>query len=562
MNRTTRTVGATLASGLCSIAMHGLAHGQSTIQWYFGAAAGDDFGIAIDDFPDLDGDGAREILAGASRLGGAGLPGYVRIVSGRTGAILVAVQGTNSVDFFGDAVRDAGDANSDGDQDFLVGARGDGTAGPFAGLATVYSGQTGAPIRTYLGTGWVEFFGSSVSSAGDLDSDGFDDAAVGAIGSDLGGSESGSVRVYSGQSGALLLTLVGAPGDRLGTSVTGLGDVDEDGVGEIAAGAPEPLQGAAGHVVVFSGADGSMVWTAPGAAPDDAFGWSIAPLGDVTGDGKPDLAAGGPGDALFGAIAGYARVVSGASGTTIHQVVGDLVDDAFGQAVASAGDVDGDLVNDFLVGAPGNDDGFANGGLARLFSGADASLLAEWLGDAAGDGFGNAVAGVGDVSDDGVSDVAVGAWLDDGTGTNAGAVAVGSTVTCTGSFTTAGIGLAGTGGFVPIAAGVGCPIPGNSSVVIEVANGLGHASGALLIGVTPVSIPALCGTLLVLPILVVPHLLVGPIGQAGTGEFTMPFGLPNNPLLTGVTFSFQELVVDAGALCGVSLSRRLTMTIG
>jgi hypothetical protein len=150
-------------------------------------------------------------------------------------------------------------------------------------------------------------FGAAVASVGDLTGDGFPDVVVGAPREDFSNarSESGYAYVYNGDTGALLYTLQTQTSDlqtgRLfGQSVAGIGDVTGDGVPDIAVAAPEQdgsNAGRAGRVYLFSGADASVVSTISGADNlDGRFGFSLAGGADLIGDPTPDFVVGAPGE--------------------------------------------------------------------------------------------------------------------------------------------------------------------------------------------------------------------------------------------------------------------------
>ena len=106
--------------------------------------------------------------------------------------------GDSAGDRFGFFVSGAGDVNNDGFDDFIVGAPYDGNNGPISGSARVFSGATGAILYTVNGDSAGDLFGWSVSGAGDVNNDGFDDFIAGAPYDDNNGSDSGSARVFSG----------------------------------------------------------------------------------------------------------------------------------------------------------------------------------------------------------------------------------------------------------------------------------------------------------------------------------------------------------------------------
>ena len=120
-----------------------------------------------------------------------------------------------------------------------------------------------------------------------------------------------------------------------------------------------------GRARVFSGADGSILYSFTGDSAFDRFGWSVSGAGDVNGDGFDDLIVGAFFDDNNGFNSGSARVFSGADGSVLYTFDGDSIGNLFGVSVSGAGDVNGDGVADFIVGAENR--GANNGGYARLF---------------------------------------------------------------------------------------------------------------------------------------------------------------------------------------------------
>ena len=285
-------------------------------------------------------------------------------------------------------------------------------------------------------------FGCALAAVGDVDGDGVPDLAVGerAADGDFDGPNGfgppqnvGRVFLVSGATLAVIRPLndpdyqmptLDKFAGQLGSSVAAAGDLNGDGVPDIIAGVPHfsfvDLQAfikiiSSGKAYVFSGKDGTVLLTLtpPGPEENARAGFSVAGLGDINSDGKPDFVIGAPGKNIGTGEAGKADVgvayfYSGADGSLIRTLSDpDSTPDArFGYAVANAGDVDGDGVSDSLIGAPGKAQVFVFSGKAGLLLFTISSPVKEKR-----NSFGSAVAGGKDFDNDGKPDFVVGAPL-------------------------------------------------------------------------------------------------------------------------------------------------------
>ncbi|MDP2311761.1 MAG: MopE-related protein [Pseudomonadota bacterium] len=424
-----------------------------------GEGTDDQAGSSLSAAGDFDGDGLADVLVGAPGATGGDLASgaaYVFFgpVTGTMGTSSASVflLGETAGDAAGYNVAPAGDVDSDGYDDVLVGAWSSDLGGTDAGAAYLVRGPTagsrdlGAADLVLVGESAGDQAGLAVATAGDVDGDGQSDILVGAWGADGGGAYSGAVYLVNGPRwGTVSLSsadaeLVGeASGDFAGQSVAGVGDLDGDGYDDVLVGAPGTASGTGTAYLVHGPITGTVsLATADamltGEVEDDAAGASVAAAGDVDGDGTPDLLVGAYGYDYAGVDTGAGFLIRGPISGTLGLasadalLVGEHSGNNAGWSVAGAGDMDGDGQDDVLVGAIREDSGGSGAGAAYLVYGPVTSLFdlgsadARILGEGTNDYAGTSVGGAGDTDGDGKGDVLVGApYEDSGVNSHAGA---------------------------------------------------------------------------------------------------------------------------------------------
>ena len=374
----------------------------------------DEFGRAITSMGDLDGDGgtAMALVVGA-RLDDAGSGsgqtnrGAVHIMFMNTdGSVDSTVEINDNTsngpnlkknDNFGQSAANIGDLNDDGVDDLVVGAPSDnGAAHPSpknrGAVHIMFMNTNGSVDSTVeiddtsgptISNG--DRFGWSVANIGDLDGDGINDIAVGARADDNGGSDRGAVHImFMNRNGSVDSTVeinsstTNGPSlgnsDNFGKSVTSMGDLDGDGVNDLAVGAStdETVH------IIFMNTNGSVDSTVeinssttngPTIEDGDQFGWSVVNMGDLDGDGVNDLAVGERADETVHIIF---MNTDGSVDSTIEinssTTNGPSLDnnDHFGESVENIGDLDGNGVNDLAVGEYNDDAGGEDRGAVHI----------------------------------------------------------------------------------------------------------------------------------------------------------------------------------------------------
>ncbi len=292
-----------------------------------GETANDEFGFCVAGAGDVNGDGYSDVIVGAFHNDAGGTDAgraYIFVGSSAMSTTpAVTITGQVASALLGECVAGAGDVNGDGYDDVVVGAPWSGY-----GSAYVYFGgasMNGTADVIWSGESSGDFFGNSVACAGDLDGDGYDDVIVGAPNNDAGGESAGRVYIYRGGPGMREtpdVTLTGAAaGDYFGFSVSGAGDVNGDGYNDFIVGADmyDDCTGAAYIYFGGSGIDTTADVIATGEDSKTFFGYSVSKAGDVNGDGRGDVIVGAY--AAGGSQAGRAYVYRSSSPPIIPRIV-------------------------------------------------------------------------------------------------------------------------------------------------------------------------------------------------------------------------------------------------
>ena len=366
------------------------------------------YGWAVAHAGDVDHDGISDLLVGTSNAGAVVRSGWNHsVLWSLAPAEQDAVQE-------GRAVAGVGDVDLDAHDDLLVG---DPQGGPEGrGRVRLFSGATGELLRQHEGAPGDAGFGGSVAGLGDVDGDAVADYAVGAF---QAAGVAGRVRVYSGATGLELASMEGTAGDQLGRAVSFVGDYDMSGGCELAVSATGAPGGGRVDVVDLQGA---VLLSVSAPASAELFGIRLAGGQDVDCDGVADLLVGDTGDDSAAVNAGAAHVISGQDGSFLASFYGEASADRAGQ-VAFAGDTDGDGRAEVLVGAQQANSNGGDAGTVWVYDVDSGEQLARWDGASGGDRLGN-VAGLGDVTGDGLADVALGARAADNNAANTGQVDV------------------------------------------------------------------------------------------------------------------------------------------
>jgi hypothetical protein len=413
--------------------------------------AGAMFGHSVSTAGDVNGDGYADVIVGAYLYdSGQTDEGAVFVYHGSAKGLSrtpnwIAVSDQAGANF-GYSVSTAGDVNGDGYADVIVGARGFDNSQTDEGAAFVYHGSaTGlspTPNWKAVSDQTEVYFGNSVSTAGDVNGDGYADVIVGDSFYDNGQYNEGAAFVYHGSASGLSHTPNWTAESNqdmafFGSSVSTAGDVNGDGYSDVIVGAP-------GRNAVFvyhgsaTGLSADHNWTAESdqGGMSINFSRSVSTAGDVNGDGYADVIVGAPGYdpdmkdwGRRGAAFVYHGSATGLSSTPNWTAKSDRVYYEFGHSVSTAGDVNGDGFADVIVGAPlispPQDPYYKSAALVYHGSSSGLSPTPNWKAVFYEDqsNFGSSVSTAGDIDGDGCAEFIVGnPWYDNGQTDEGGAV--------------------------------------------------------------------------------------------------------------------------------------------
>lgn len=350
------------------------------------------FGYSVASAGDVNHDGYSDVLVGS--------PNYTNVEpnEGRAFLYLGSPAGLGTIPAwtgepnqagaqYGRSVASAGDVNRDGFSDVIVGAPSFANGQTGEGRAYLYLGSTNGlakdPVWTAESDQMNAGLGCSVSTAGDVNGDGYADVIVGANLFDDGSNDEGKAFVYLGQAGGLATIAAWTAesdqgGSHFGERVASAGDVNRDGYGDVLVAAPFYGGGnlSEGRAYLYLGSRTGLGATPSWTAESDQTGGrlgTVASAGDFNGDGYGDVIVGASfyddGEQDEGRASIYLGSTSGLAVQPAWIVEGNQANANLGTSVGPAGDVDGDGIDDVIVGAARYTNSLSEEGRALVYLG-------------------------------------------------------------------------------------------------------------------------------------------------------------------------------------------------
>ncbi len=413
-------------------------------EWSVYGTHQDDFlGWNVSSAGDVNGDGFADILISSPYYdNGAIDEGAVFVFYGSENGPSVSydwiMEGDADNAEFGCSACGVGDVNCDGYDDILIGAPGSGAVAG-KGFVFIYTGSnTGLSSTEFWSVSGTQLgcrFGESVSGGGDINGDGFMDIIIGAPLFDSLDTDEGIAYVYAGGVDSLYFYgkyYNGIAGSKLGTKVAFVGDINLDGLSDMAIGAPYYGNEAGAIYVVLGNTVSHSAFDVIKIASQDSarFGYGLSGSGDLNGDCKSEIVVGSPYYDETQINEGCADIFEfdGDSLISVKHITLGIANACIGISVSSCGDVNGDGLSDIIVGGNLYSGDNTSEGIAIVYPGDSSSYVGDynWYQTGRQDyaEFGYSVSGVGDVNGDGYNDIIVGARYYDDTVANSGAAFV------------------------------------------------------------------------------------------------------------------------------------------
>ncbi len=521
---------------------------QRLVRDFYGSTVAGDFGSNLARSPDADGDGHADVVVGAPGTDAPGLSdvGAVFLLSTANGFALTQALGNVALARMGTRVLGPGDLNGDGTMDLVF-------AGPLANnQAGMVQAIASNGSSLWARNGWAGArMGSALAAIRDLNYDGGAEIMISAPATVS--TTFGYVGSFASLTGTPLTFVNGSSGGQWGAAMITLGDIDGDGDDDVACSEPQ-YAGGIGRIslirpIQFGAA--SVHWTTGAAfAAGDTVGVVMGNAGDLTGDGKNDL--------LVSSTQARVYLIDGANGGTIGFVVHPVYANA--TSLCGIGDQNGDGVPEFAIGQAAHN---SQAGRVAVHDGATRNLL-YLLDGAPGSRFGASMVALGDVDGDGLGEFAVGAPTHSSGGNPIGRVAIFGQVIPS-QLAAYGAGCGGPAGVVQLVAS-GLAIPGQT-VTLTGSNlpvgqlgavMLGSSSSTSIYGPLPLdlSVIGMGGCWLLQSMDITDPFITSSIVLA------RPLPLPNDYAFVGFKLYAQMLMLDPILTAGLSTSNGVRVSIG